>query len=271
MNDTQYKILADEYLRQYGAQLRGELDSIERDGPTYITPLLDRRVRRGIAALKRPRYIKYAGLVAACLAIALLAPFVLRLNQGRVGEQSPGIYAPPVSQDGTSRPGAETAVPSDKRPGASTDSPARPGTPASPDAPAGPGTPASPDSPARPGTPASPDSPAPPSSEVYEALPLSFQIPARFTVASVDQDVGITIYHLRDDNLDDVVITLERSGDISKYNDLLEIPVGAGHAFASGGSGYNLLAIMDEGSDILYTLTCRHDVNTLVLLGGSII
>ena len=244
MNDKQCIRIADEYLRQYGAQLRGELDLIERDGPTYITPLLDRRVRREIAALKRPRYIKYAGLVAACLAIALLTPFVLRSNQGRVGEQSPGIYTPNESQDGTPRPGAE---PSDTRPGASTDAPAEPGTPA----------------------PA--ESPTPPSSEVYEVLPLSFQIPDRFTVDSVDQDFGKTIYHLRDDNLDDVVITLERSGDISKYNDLLEIPVGAGYAFASGGNGYNLLAIMDDGSDILYTLTCRHDINTLVLLGSSII
>ena len=251
MNDKQYKRIAEEYLRGYGAQLRDELDALERGGTEHITPSLDRRVRRGIAALKRPRLIRYTGLVAACLAIALLTPFVLRLNQGRVGEQSPGIYSPNETQDGGSRAPAE---PSDQAPGLSTDAPAKPGYKPG----YKPGD--------EPGT-----ATTAPGSEDYEVLPLSFQIPARFTVASVEQDVGRTVYHLRDDYLDDVVLTLERPVDISWIYKLVEVPVGSGFAFAGGGDGYNLLAIMDYDSDILYTLTCRFDVNTLVLLGSNIV
>ena len=86
-------------------------------------------------------------------------------------------------------------------------------------------------------------------------------------MAAMEQDGEKTIYHLDDSMLDDVVITLERSGDISRYDTLTEIPIGGRNAFGSSGNGYNLLAFVDEDSDILYVLTCKFDINTLVLLG----
>ena len=247
INEKQYKRIADEYLREYGAQLRAELEDMEQDRVVRVTPSLDRRVKRGVAALKRPRYLRYAGLVAACLAIALLTPVFIRMYTGQPDAQSPGIYAPPATDSaGTSSPSPGTSSPS---PGTSSPSP---GTSSpSPTAPP-------------------PSTPAPPS-ETYKIIPLSFTLPVQFTVDAVDLDINKTIYHLRDSKRDDVVITLERSGDISRYDDLVEIPLGDSIAFASGGNGYNLLAIMDDEHDILYTLTCRHDINTLVLLGNSIV
>ena len=229
MNDYSYKKIADEYLRRYGAGLRHEMEEIEKRQPTYITPSLDRRVSRGIAALKRPRYMRYAGLIAACLAIALLTPFILRLYPGRIWTPGPDEYSPaPTSSPATS----------------STTSPAT--------------------SPVESPT-------TPPKAPTYEILPLSFKIPAQFQMASVEQDGEKTIYCLDDSMLDDVIITLERSGDISRYDTLTELPIGGYSAFGSSGNGYNLMAFIDEDSDILYVLTCKYDINTLVLLGESIL
>jgi len=102
-------------------------------------------------------------------------------------------------------------------------------------------------------------------------LPLSFDLPAQFTVASVEQDIERTIYHLKDNMLDDVILTLERSGDISRYDTLVALSISGHNAFGSSGDGYSLLAFTDEGNDILYVLTCKHDINTLVRLSESIL
>jgi len=83
--------------------------------------------------------------------------------------------------------------------------------------------------------------------------------------------MGKTVYRLNDVMRDDVVLTLERSGDISQYDTLTEISIGGNSVFGSSGNGYSLLAFVDTETDIMYTLTCKHDVNTLVLLGYSIL
>jgi len=235
MSEDQYKRIADEYLREYGAGLRSELDDMERQPIIRDTRSLDRRVRSGIAALKRPQYMRYTGLIAACVVIALITTLVLRSFPGRVGAPAagPDMYSP-----------APSAAPS---PSSSAAPSAAPSTP-----------------------PAMAPSGSPPA-EAYEILPLSFNIPGQFSVASVEQDVNKTIYRLNDNRLDDVVITMELSGDISRYDELTEIQMGRGYAFASSGNGYNLLALRDDGSDILYTLTCKYDINTLVLLGNNIL
>ena len=323
MSESSYKKIADEYLRVYGAQLRGELESIDRlpfasgavspgtvpgsvppgaipsgyvspdavppgsvpvnaippgavpsvyalpnavpsgsvpanaGPPGYVPPgpvpsgsiypvrrSLDHRVRSGIAALKRARnirYASYAGLAAACLAVALLAPFALR--------QYTGVSDSPDSsgeQSYVSQPPAPGATPEETS-GAAPAEPPAPGA-----------------------APAQPPAVTPPESQ-YEILPLAFDLPHRFTVTSADLDVGKTIYLLGDDKLDDVVVTLERSGDISRYDTLAELAIGGHDAFGSSGNGYNLIAFRDDDSDILYVLTCKHDINTLVLLSESIL
>lgn len=204
MPENLYKQIADEYLREYGAQLRRELDSLEQGSPGGVTPALDSRVRRGIAAHKRARFIKYTGLVAACLIIMLAAPFLLRL-------------APDYSL--VSEPGARTNAPT----------------------------------------------------VAYETLPLSFTLPAQFTIASVEQDLEKTVYHLKDSQLNDVILTLERSGDIARYNNLTALSIGGHSAFGSDSGGYSLLAFADKDSRILYVLTCKYDINTLILLGERIL
>jgi len=231
MSEKAYKRIADDYLQEYGAQLRRELNQLERSSAGSITPALDRRVRRGTGAGKRARYLRYTGLIAACLVLGVMTPFLLQLSSGGGSSSSPGSQAsaPPGSVSSGSAP--------------STAAPAAP--PA-----------------------AVPATPPPP---VYETLPLSFDLPAQFTVAAVEQDIEKTVYHLADDKLDDVVLTLERSGDLSRYDMLVALSIGGQDAFGSSGGGYSLLAFEDEESDILYVLTCKHDINTLLLLGASIL
>jgi len=223
LKENQYKRIADEYLRAYGAELRSELEDPERRPLMRDEISFDLRMRREIAALKRPRYKRYAGLIAACLAIALLTPLVLRLYPGSVGAPGSDSYSPAPTASSEASPAASPEAPSASSP-----------------------------------------------VEPYEILPLSFTIPDRFSVMSVEQDVNKTVYRLNDNKLDDVVITLERSGDLSRYDTLTELTIRGNSAFGSSGNGYNLLTFKDEGSDILYVLTCKYDINTLVLMGNSI-
>ena len=238
MSEGQFKWIADEYVREYGAQLRRELEGIEQRPILLSAPSLDHRVRRGTTGVKRVRYMRYAGVIAACVVIALLTPLALRLFPIRVAEQAPGL-----------NPSSPTAPPSDVYTEQTPDS----------HAPA-------------PAEPPSDVHVEPPNvGSAYEVLPLSFDIPGQFNIASVEQDVEKTIYHLNDNKLDDVVITLERSGDISRFDTLTELSIGGYNALGSSGNGYNLLAFRDESSDILYILTCKYDINTLVLLSESIL
>ena len=220
MNENTYKRIAEEYLREYGSQLRRELDGLEAHGSLPDTLSLDRRVRLGIASRKRVTYLRYAGLVAACLVFAVLTPLILRFSLGNVTD-----------------PTDSTSPTSPTSPGYISDSAAPDMIPA----------------------------------EGYEILPLAFSLPGQFSVASVDQDNEKTVYHLTDSKLDDVVLTLEHSGDVSRYDALTEVTIGGRSAFADSGNGYSLLAFTDEESDVLFVLTCKYDVNTLVLLGESIL
>jgi len=238
MNEGQYKRIADEYIREYGAQLRRELEDVGQRPIMPGAPSPDRFARRGAAAPKRARYARYAGLIAACLAIALLTPLALRFFPAWRGEPGPGSYAP--------APASPPAGKHDAPPNEAEQSGAQPNEP-------------------------QPSGAQPSGAPHYEVLPLSFDIPGRFDMASVEQDAEKTIYHLSDSKLDNVIITLERSGDMTRYDTLTELPIGGHRAFGSSGNGYSLLAFMDEDSDILYVLTCRHDINTLVFLGSSII
>ena len=238
MNENQYKRIADEYVREYGAQLRRELEEIEKRPVLLSAPSLERRIKRETTGVKRVRYMRYVGLVAACVVIALLTPLVLQLYPGDVAEQPSDAYAPAPEAPSSD-------VNAEQTPALHSPAPVAPPS----------------DGYVKP----------PDVGPSYEVLPLSFDLPRQFSMASVEQDVEKTIYHLDDNNLDDVVITMERNGDISRFETLTELPISGHNAFGSSGNGYNLLAFRDDNSDILYVLTCKYDINTLVLLGESIL
>ena len=233
-NDKAYQRIADEYMQAYGAQLRSELDSLEQSAATRITPVLDRRIQREIDAHKRARLTRYTAAIAACLVFAVLAPFLLRTYAG-------GNSAPSQSASSSADPTTSQSTTSGQGASSSTDV----------------------------GTQAGTSSTAPP--PAYEILALTFDLPPRFTVASLDQDFAKTVYLLSDRLLDDVTLTMERAGDLTQFSDLAPLSIDGHSAYGSSGDGYSLLAFMDEDSDILYVLTCKHDINTLLHLAKSIL
>lgn len=218
MSERLFKRMANEYLHEYGARLRRELSDAGQDpAGLRISPARELRMRRDIASIKRARYIRYAGLIAACIIVAISLTVLPDLYSSRTDT---GEYAPAPAATPAATPSAVPAV-----------------TP----------------------------------SAVYETLSLTFDLPVQFTAASVEQDIEKTVYCLEDKKSDDVIMTLERRGDISRYDTLTSISIGGHTAFGSSGNGYNLLAFVTEENDVLYVLTCKYDINTLIILGESIL
>lgn len=80
MKDKSNRRMAELYTQVEGERLRLELEALEQNGTTSITPRMDARVRARIAA-KRKRFTAVAGLLAACLVLLLALPFVLQSKQ----------------------------------------------------------------------------------------------------------------------------------------------------------------------------------------------
>lgn len=213
-NEQVFRELATRYIEQHGEQLERERLQLEEQEADRITPGLDRKVSRETGK-RRSMPIRYAALLAACLALVVLTPVALRNRS-----------LSPAGQD------AELAAEAS-------------------------------------GEAESEDSPAP--SMEAEVIPLSFPLPEQFAVTDVKQDRGQSIYYLEDQALDNVVMTLELAGEESstRTEGLTKLSLGGGTAYASTGQDYSLLTFVDNG--ILYTLTCKHDINTLTRLGAAIL
>ncbi|MGI6152808.1 MAG: hypothetical protein ACOYJB_03085 [Christensenellaceae bacterium] len=114
------------------------------------------------------------------------------------------------------------------------------------------------------------EAPAQAETPVYEdaLIPLSAELPENFSISAVEQDVGQTIYHLSNTKLDDAVVTLEYA-DLPDTADLNEYDIGGHTAYGKYGADYSVLMFTED--DILYTLTCQHDLNTLMELGEAIL
>lgn len=106
-------------------------------------------------------------------------------------------------------------------------------------------------------------------SESYEAIPLSFSVPVGFAKAGFEQDREKSVYYFSDSLEDDVVLTMEKSTKKPDTEGLTKISINGEDAFAASEEGYNLLTFQKDG--VLYELTCRYDVNTLLFFGIEIL
>ncbi|MDR0964325.1 MAG: hypothetical protein LBM60_06895 [Clostridium sp.] len=100
-------------------------------------------------------------------------------------------------------------------------------------------------------------------------ISLSFQVPSGFTQTDAQQDQGKSIYYFDDQMGDHVVLTLEEidaSIDISSYT---QLDINNASAYAASREGYQIMTF--EKDHVLYTLTCRYDVNTLLRFGEKIL
>ena len=105
--------------------------------------------------------------------------------------------------------------------------------------------------------------------EAYAVIPLSAPLPRGFTQTGFDQDREKSIYYIEDVNLDNVVLTLEPAGAPTDTADLVEIILGGSVVFGKQTDAYCLLTFSSD--DVLYTLTSRHDINTLLRLGYAFV
>ena len=94
-------------------------------------------------------------------------------------------------------------------------------------------------------------------------IPLEFPIRPGYSVVSVIQDAGRTIYFVANEKQDNIVMALRR-GSISQSAAarLTSLALDDTLAYLSYDEDYSLLLF--EKSGIVYELTCRYDINTLV-------
>ena len=82
------------------------------------------------------------------------------------------------------------------------------------------------------------------------------------------QDLGQTIYYLKDQQEDDVIMTLEK-GALPDVSALTRYSVDGYAAYGRETADYQLLLFQKDG--ILYTLTCRYRMDTLLQLAKNIL
>lgn len=113
-----------------------------------------------------------------------------------------------------------------------------------------------------------PDSTLTPS-ESPAPIALSAPLPQGFTQQGFEQDQGQSIYYLEQQALDHVVMTLEHGDLLSDTRGLIPVKLGDATVYGAQTDSYNLLTFAKDG--VVYTLTCRYDINTLTALAEAII
>jgi hypothetical protein len=84
----------------------------------------------------------------------------------------------------------------------------------------------------------------------------------------VEQDVGKTIYYLDNTRLDDAVVTLEYA-ELPDISGLTVYEINGQPAYGKYSPDYSALIFTKDG--ILYELTSKYDINTLMELGEAIL
>jgi len=100
-------------------------------------------------------------------------------------------------------------------------------------------------------------------------IPLSFTLPDNLTVTDSKVDNGASIYYLSDSFADDVVLRMEYSDNAEMVFDSLKpIKIEGNEAYGISTDSYKMLSFVHD--EILYTLTCKYDINTLIAVSKHI-
>jgi hypothetical protein len=102
----------------------------------------------------------------------------------------------------------------------------------------------------------------------YEVIPLSADLPYGFVQAGFEQDREKSVYYIEDIYSDDVVLTIEESEETIDDSRLTYVSLGDTDAYGTTTGSYSLLTFKRDS--VLYTMTCRYDINTLVRLGKGL-
>jgi len=102
-----------------------------------------------------------------------------------------------------------------------------------------------------------------------ELIPLSFSLPDNFTVSDSKIDNGVSVYYLTDTHADDVVLQLEYTDTATPVFDSLKpVTIAGNEAYGYAAGSFKMISFIH--GDILYTLTCKYDINTLISISKNI-
>lgn len=102
-----------------------------------------------------------------------------------------------------------------------------------------------------------------------EVIPLSFSLPDNFEVAQTEIDQGVSIYYLNNTYDDPVVMQMEYMDTAEPvFNHLQPVHIKGRPAYGLAAADYKILTFVHD--NILYTLTCEYDINTLVSISENI-
>ena len=238
--DEGFKRLAQGYAQQLGEETRKELDALQAAGYPTDTRRLDRRVL-GQTTQRRRKTGWIAGVVAAALLLTLV-PMAVRnaANPQRSDTAQSDTHAPDMAAEATGAPDITAEAPSDSDTAAkTTGTPEMTGTPETTD-----------------------------DTDIPAVLVALSALPEGFSIADSWQDHGQSIYRLANAAQDDVVVTLEPGGQQATRG-LTPVTVLSTPAWATANADYALLTY--QQGNVLVTMTCRYDVNTLVALGTGLV
>lgn len=105
----------------------------------------------------------------------------------------------------------------------------------------------------------------------YEVLRLSANLGSNFSIESYEQDISKTIYYIGDAYSDDVVLTLEKTGHAKAIEtvELSKIIINGHETYGYYGPDYSIVTFETDG--IVYSMTCKYDINTLISLSEAIL
>lgn len=233
-SDELYRSMASHYADEYGKQLQQELAELEQQPDAADLSRMDWLVRKNLHEVKNQDSRRTRRLsVGALIAACLIIAIAVPavLNRPDLASGSSSADAAEIAE-ATDEAVMDAAPAPEPEADMQTEADARP-------------------------------------AEDYEVIPLSAELPVGFTLSSFEQDREKSIYYLEDLYRDDVVVTLEKSNTVADSDSLVEIDVDGTTAYGFSGGDYSLMTFLKD--DVLYTLTCKHDINTLYRLSQNFI
>ena len=237
-SDEKLKNAAKLYARKEGESLLAEMNEIRRQNLSYLTPRADKTVKELMAKKEKPKRMKALfGICAAAACIAITIRLVTGLPDLGVGRGPEGAAAPTAPESTDSyEPGIESET-------------AEPAAPSESDN----------------GVDAFP----------AEILPISFTLPAGYTVTKAEYDNGMSVYDLESERRGDVVLTMyyEESpadgtgGD--RWAGFDEVIIDGTPVPAKVQDSFVLLAFEQDG--LSYTLSSKDDLGALAAFYRSIV
>lgn len=114
------------------------------------------------------------------------------------------------------------------------------------------------------------EAPSSSSDEQSGLITLSFELPDNLSVVETEVDNGVSIYHLDDTRNDDVIMQLESTATANvDFDTLKPITINGQQTYGLSTASYKIIMFIND--NVLYTLTCQYDINTLVELSENIL